>query len=57
MKYGIFESRVELRKLPERLFDIVMPILRAGMISLMELLTLKRRLFNYDSTRIYGDVR
>lgn len=23
MKYGIFESRVELRKLPERLFDIV----------------------------------
>lgn len=26
------------------------------MISLMELLTLKRRLFNYDSTRIYGDV-
>lgn len=23
MKYGLFESRVELRKLPERLFDIV----------------------------------
>jgi hypothetical protein len=23
MKYGMFESRVELRKLPERLFDIV----------------------------------
>ena len=49
---GITEDRYELFNVNGEKM-----ILRAGMISLMELLTLKRRLFNYDSTRIYGDVR